>query len=68
MWYVFIMVILSIVSLFFGILIGSQREDPIGTLTLNRGGADRPPFELRIFKDPKEMKSGTIVTFELIVK
>lgn len=66
--YYLILVICSIISLLFGILIGSQREDPIGTLTLNKGGADRPPFELRIFKDPKEIKSGTIVTFELIVK
>lgn len=61
-------IVVAIVGLITGIYIGRTREKPIGTLTLNNGITDRPPFELRIYEDPKSIKSGELVTFELIVK
>ena len=50
------------------IIIRTHKTKPIGTLTLNTGITDRPPFELRIYEDPNEIKSGELVAFELIVK
>lgn len=63
-----IIFIATVIGLIAGFFIGMRKDKPIGTLTLNQGITDRPPFELRIYEDPKAIKSGELVTFELIVK
>ena len=66
--YIVFAVIASIFGFIVGVLIGRQHKKPIGTLTLNQGITGNPPLELRIYEDPNEIKSGELVTFELIVK